>query len=55
MLLLLYLNIYQLSGTVLENVFCYHDLGVTFDKRLKFNNHVSNILNKLMEQTQWYD
>ena len=34
---------YHLNGTVLENISCYNDLGVTVDKGLVFNNHVSNV------------
>ena len=37
---------YHLNGTVLENISCYNDLGVTADKGLVFNNHVSNVINK---------
>ena len=37
---------YHLNGTVLENISCYNDLGVTVDKGLVFNNHVSNVINK---------
>ena len=37
---------YHLSGTVLENISCYNDLGVTVDKGFVFNNHVSNVINK---------
>ena len=29
-----------------ENISCYNDLGVTVDKGLVFNNHVSNVINK---------
>ena len=37
---------YHLNGTLLENISCYNDLGVTVDKGLVFNNHVSNVINK---------
>ena len=37
---------YHLNGTILENVSCYNDLGVTVDKSLSFNNHISNVINK---------
>ena len=37
---------YHLNGTVLENISCYNDLGVTVDKGLVFNNHVSIVINK---------
>ena len=37
---------YHLNGTVLENISCYNDLGVTVDKGLVFNNHVSNVISK---------
>ena len=37
---------YHLNGTILENVSCYNDLGVTVDKSLAFNNHTSNVINK---------
>ena len=37
---------YHLNGTVFENISCYKDLGVTVDKGLVFNNHVSNVINK---------
>ena len=37
---------YHLNGTILEHVSCYNDLGVTVDKGLVFNNHVSNVINK---------
>ena len=37
---------YHLNGTVLENISCYNDLGVTVDKGLVFNNYVSNVINK---------
>ena len=37
---------YHLNGTLLENISCYNDLGVTVDKFLVFNNHVSNVINK---------
>ena len=37
---------YHLNGTVLENISCFNDLGVTVDKGLVFNNHVSNVINK---------
>ena len=37
---------YHLNGTILENVSCYNDLGVTVDKSLAFNNHISNVINK---------
>ena len=37
---------YHLNGNLLENISCYDDLGVTVDKGLVFNNHVSNVVNK---------
>ena len=37
---------YHLNGTVLKNISCYNNLGVTVDKGLVFNNHVSNVINK---------
>ena len=37
---------YHLNGTILENVSCYNNLGVTVDKSLAFNNHISNAINK---------
>ena len=37
---------YHLNGTVLENISCYNDLGVTVDKGLVFNNHGCNVINK---------
>ena len=37
---------YHLNGAVLENISCYNDLGVTVDKGLVFNNHVSTVINK---------
>ena len=37
---------YHLNGTILENVSCYNDLGVTVDKSLSLNNHISNVINK---------
>ena len=37
---------YHLNGTISENVSCYNDLGVTVDKSLAFNNHISNVINK---------
>ena len=37
---------FHLNGTILENESCYNDLGVTVDKSLSFNNHISNVINK---------
>ena len=37
---------YHLNGTLLENTSCYNDLGVTVDKVLVCNNHVSKVINK---------
>ena len=37
---------YHLNGTILDNVSCYNDLGVTVDKSLAFNIHISNVINK---------
>ena len=37
---------YHLNRTILENVSCYNDLGVTVDKSLAFNTHISNVINK---------
>ena len=37
---------YHQYGTISENVSCYNDLGVTVDKSLVFNNHISNVINK---------
>ena len=37
---------YHLNGTILENVSCYNDLGVTVDRSPAFNNQISNVINK---------
>ena len=50
---------YHPNGTVLEDISCYNvnDLGVTVDKGLVFNNHVSNVINKCTSQwpLEWLD
>ena len=37
---------YNIMGTNLEHVYVLKDLGVTFDGRLKFNNHICEKVNK---------
>lgn len=37
---------YHINNIQLEQVYSIRDLGVTFDSKLKFNEHISNIINK---------
>lgn len=40
---------YNIEGVQLEEVQIVKDLGVIFDKKLAFNNHVTFIKNKAMK------
>lgn len=37
---------YYINGIKLDRVHTFKDLGVTFDTKLKFTNHVNNVVNK---------
>lgn len=41
---------YKVDNTLLQRVQTIKDLGVTFDEKLSFNNHIENIVSSALKQ-----